>query len=102
MKYTREKVLYLASEEAFGVDINESTNVNKGFRKTDLQTLVPKLVTQGLLYVVARDGAQIYYKTTPEGYKHLLQLQIAYRKKHNKDYSEQVIELDFLKEKTNE
>ena len=59
MKYTREKILYLANESSFGVDIDEHTHRTNAKLKTDLEIQIPKLVKQGLLTEVARDDAQV-------------------------------------------
>ena len=79
-KYNLEKVLYFADRQrGLHVDFDELKNA------TDLNAIVTKAVNDGLLQKAAQDDAGEYFKTTSQGQRRLLELQINWRERNGKD-----------------
>lgn len=91
MKYTVEKVLYLASSE--DKPLNVSITEHPG---TDLRMRVDVLLQSGMLVEVAVDDSDRYYRITPKGRIKLLKLQIDWRKRHNKPTDVHELQLETL------
>lgn len=91
IKYTVEKILYLANQEKpFNVDVREESC-------TDISVRLVKLLSGGYIEEVGRDDYDVYYRTTKKGKIYLLQLQIQWRKAHNKSTDLHELELAGLK-----
>ena len=82
-KYTRSKVLYLAS---LGKPLNVSINERKD---TDLNLIVADYLSRRFLKEVGRDDCDIYYKLTVDGWVRHLKNRIMQRKDLGKCTSEQ-------------
>lgn len=91
MKYTVEKVLYLASSE--DKPLNVSVIEHPG---TDLRMRVDVLLQSGMLAEVAVDDSDRYYRITDKGRIKLLKLQIDWRKRHNKPTDVHELQLETL------
>lgn len=91
MKYTVEKVLYLASSE--DKPLNVSVTEHPG---TDLRMRVDVLLQSGMLVEAAVDDSDRYYRITPKGRIKLLKLQIDWRKRHNKPTDVHELQLETL------
>ncbi|MEE4087505.1 hypothetical protein V2I64_17105 [Pseudomonas viridiflava] len=82
-KYTVEKVLYFANQKsALHVGPNEEKI------DSDLHRTVQALVEKGDIHLCGTDDSGEYFKTTKSGEIHLLKLQIAWRKAHQKDVAD--------------
>lgn len=88
-KFTREKVLYLASSQGlFNVRYCEPAG-------STVRELVTQLVAQGHLELAqsgGRDGDK-YYRITPKGARELLRLRIEWHTRNGKDPSKLVAQL---------
>ena len=91
MKYTIEKVLYLASSE--DKPLNVSVTEHPG---TDLSMRVDVLLRSGMLVEVAAYDSDRYYRVTDKGRIKLLKLQIDWRKRHNKPTDLHELQLETL------
>lgn len=90
VKYTVEKVLYLANQD-------KPLNVSVSERKdTDLSMRVSALLNAGMIALECSDDSDKYYRITNTGKVKLLKLQIEWRKKNNKPTDVHELELETL------
>lgn len=87
-KFNKEKVLYFASQgKGFEVRHGEP----KG---TTCREIVSDCYSKGLLSKSKETEKGVYYTITLEGEKHLLRMQIAWRKANGKDCSSHIQKLE--------
>lgn len=90
IKYTVEKVLYLANQE-------KPLNVSLQERAcTHLSERVKALLDAKMIYLETQDDSDKFYRTTKLGKIKLLKLQIEWRKRNGKDTDIHELELEAL------
>ena len=96
-KYNTEKVLYLASGDRPLHVSPKEYEIN-----SDLSKIVDQLCSRREIKRVGLDDAGEYYIITTRGMRKLLTLQIEWRKRNGKDFSEHRAKLDKLLENCND
>lgn len=90
--FNEEKVLYFANREA-GLHVQEGEP-----RGSDLNVLVQRLASKGLIRQSPFDGSGFMYRATMKGQERLLELQIQWRENNGKDVDEHKQKLDEVRQ----
>lgn len=90
MKYNTEKVLYFANgDKGLHVSVNEPDG-------STLTGIVGQLLGHSEIEEVGKDDSGTYYKTTKDGQRALLKLQIQWRKNNGRDFADLQQKLDAM------